>query len=615
MKLISERNTKNIAAVIVSVLLLVCAGHWAIAETVSFDISVTQDKVSLGSSIQLNLTFYGTKGVPAPRIDDIEGFKVRYMGPSSRLSIVNGKVSSSITHIYRLLAAKTGLHKIGPLSIDFDGDTYQSHAVMVEVVKGAIQPGATVRKQRYGSSEGLLDRVSLVLEAGKQTIYVNETIPVSIKLYVSNISMRDIRFPEFNHEGFSASEFGKPEQYREVKGGIPYEVLEFKTEIFATRPGEFVLGPATISGNMVVVKKSQRRHRSVFDDFFEDDMFQDNFNRYQTYPVDLKSDTVVINVMALPGKGRPELQKGAVGDFSFDVAVEPRTVTVGDPITIKMRISGTGNFNTVNVPRLETHEGLKVYDPQVTKQEEHVKIFEQILIPKETSVNLIPKVSFSYFDTERKIYRTIERGPFPVTVEKPEKEEQLKIIEMPKRGQLPIRKEILGRDIIYIKGSTGALTKKKFLYLRSKWFILFLGMPLVLLFAFIMIHKRSDRLKTDVRYARSLRATRKSRQALRVVKKYLANEHAGKFYDTVFKNMQVYFGDKFHMPTGGITADVVEHTMRAKNLDEEMVINVKEIFSECDMARYALSDIKKEDMEKTFGKLRLVIEYMERARL
>jgi len=89
------------------------------AEKLAFEITTDQPRINVGGSLQLNLIFRGTQSISAPRIPDINGFKVNYLGPATRMSIVNGQISTSITHMYRIFATNTGKFQIGPFEIDY----------------------------------------------------------------------------------------------------------------------------------------------------------------------------------------------------------------------------------------------------------------------------------------------------------------------------------------------------------------------------------------------------------------------------------------------------------------------------------------------------------------
>ena len=56
----------------------------------------------------------------------------------------------------------------------------------------------------------------------------------------------------------------------------------------------------------------------------------------------------------------------------------------------------------------------KVYEPRLVAEEEGKATYKQVLVPRTTNAVAIPPVSFSFFDPEEQIYRTLVRGPFPL---------------------------------------------------------------------------------------------------------------------------------------------------------------------------------------------------------
>jgi hypothetical protein len=524
------------------------------------------------------------------------------------MSIVNGSMSSSITHIYRLIPLKTGKFKIGPFSFEHKGDTYVSNVLSIEVVDTAA--GRDDRQQsRQRSETSLKDRLFLTMETDKSRAYINEIISLTIKLYVSGISIRDIQYPEFSHEGFSAEKFGKPLQYRETKGGVVYDVIEFRNKVFGTKTGELNIGPAKLQANLVI-KKQRRRRSSGFDDFFGRDPFNDFFG-YSSEPVELDSERIAMTVIPLPKDKRPEGFNGAVGDFNFSLDVAPKQVRAGDPLTLKMNITGDGNFNTVTSPKLKPSKDFKVYEPQL-KQNENRKIYEQILIPLNDTVKEIPAVAFSFFNTAEGRYETISRGGIPVTITKPENKEEITIMEAPRVAGRTLIKEKLGRDIIYLKESPGKLRGKgRYLYRNTGFLLLHLVPPLLLGSAWIM-QKRRKKLSTDIGYARRLSAPKKAKKGMHEAERNLNKNKTQEFYNSVYKTLREYIGDRFHLSSGGITSDIIDDALKDKKIDENILAGLRNIFEGCDMARYAPAQLNRANMENTLKDLKEVIDYLER---
>ncbi len=606
-------NKKVAKLVLAGCLLVLGIGRAVFAKEINFEIIVDRTKVSLNQSLQLNLIFSGTQDLPAISLPEMDGFKSRYLGPSTMMSVVNGSVTSSITHIYHLLPQKIGIFKVGPFQFEYKGDTYMSNILQVEVAQN--QSPANIQPDGSGEQEtkDISDRIFLVLQVKKKKLYVNEIVPVAIKLYVNRLGVRlPNQFPAAEHEGFSLGQFQQPpKQYKEILGGINYDVVEFNTTLFGLKPGEFKLGPASLECNVMVRKENRRRGFPNIEDFFDSDAFEGLFGGYEAYPVELKSADIAINVSGLPEENKPGNFSGALGSFDFDVTAAPLEVKVGDPVTIKAVVSGEGNFDTVKLPVIDAKD-FKIYEPQI-KQEENRRVFEQIVMPLKPDIREIPALAFSFFNTATGQYQTITKGPFSLKVTKPEKDEVLNLIEPALAPVVAVDKvETLGSDIVYIKDSPGPLRKKGAHLYLNKLFLLFQVFPL-LLYAFLLGHSYwRRRLKTDVRFARQLSAPGKAKAGINKAKKYLADGNIQGFYGQVVQTLQEYLGDRFHLASQGITASIVDDTLSKKDISKDILDKTRELFKECDMARFAASEFSKLNMEKSLRSLEEIIDYLQR---
>ena len=575
------------------------------AKDVSFQLLVDRNIIYLGQSAQLSLQFEGSTDIPALDLPDIEGFQTRYSGPSSRMSIVNGKMTSSITHIYRLVPVKTGKFKIGPFSLDHDGGNYLSNEIVIEVLDSASRAqGHTGMQRKQGTN--LEDRVFVEMEIDRPSIYINEVAILHIKMYVNSMSIRDVQYPQYSHDGFSVNDFERPREYKINRDGVRYSVLDFQTEIFPTKAGKRTLGPAVIKANLITKTRS-RRPSSIFGD----SMFDDFFGGYESTPIELTSDELIIEALELPEENRPEDFKGAIGKFQLDVSVSPDNVKVGDPVTLKMTVTGRGNFDAVHSPTLESKEGFKLYDPQV-KREPNRKIFEQVIIPVDEKITGLPDIEFSYFDTLKGEYITIVKANVPLKVMKAEKEEEITILDSNTVTERLLKKETLGRDIIYIKESPGKITVRgRYLY-KNPLFIILQIVPLIIFAAGAVAYRKKERLSSDLGYARRLAAPRKARKGIKQAEEFLQKNNVGDFYDSVFRTLRDYIGNRFHIPSGGITAGEVDRVLDGKDLEKDIIGRLKNIFNECDMVRYAPSGVDSTKMNMALKDMREIIDYLER---
>lgn len=579
------------------------------AKDIKFEATIDKREIPLGESLQLNLTFYGSQKIPPPGLPKINGFETRYLGPSTRISIVNGKVTSSITHLYTIIPLRTGKFQIGPFSISFKGKTLSASPITIEVVSGKITQSLPQRGDEP-PEEKLKDRVFLTIETNKTKFYINEIVPLTIKLFVRNLSIRDIQYPQLDFKGFSMEEFSKPKQYHKTLNGENYEVIEFNSKIFGVKSGEFTLGPSRVSFNILMRKQGRRRGRPPFGNFFDDEFFESFFERRQIYPLDLKSNEVSITVLPLPQKGKPKGFNGAVGDFSFEMEAGPHEVKVGDPVTLKMIIKGKGNFDTVFSPVLQSQQDFKSYEPQV-KQEDYTKTFEQVLMPETNTLNKIPEVRFSFFNPNKNAYQTITRGPIPIKVIQ-SKDSEIKIVDGTLLKINIPQKEILGRDIIYIKSSPGKLIKKGVYHYKKNGFWIIQVFPVAILAFVLALHRKREKLRTDLKYARGIQAPKKAKKGIDQARLLLKENKTGEFFDSIFATIREYFGNKFHLSTAGMTINTVEEVLKQNCIDEDVLNKIKDVFRDCDMARYAPSEFNNARMEEVFKNMEEVIDHLER---
>jgi hypothetical protein len=137
--------------------------------------------------------------------------------------------------------------------------------------------------------------------------------------------------------------------------------------------------------------------------------------------VTIKSEPVTLDVKPLPPNA-PANFSGAVGNFAMTAEASPKSLQVGDPITVTATISGRGNFDRMNAPALEDERGWHKYPPSSKfKQDDDIGIsggknFEIVLSPNEKK-SAIPPLAFTYFDPIKENYVTARSAPVPIQVQ------------------------------------------------------------------------------------------------------------------------------------------------------------------------------------------------------
>ena len=577
------------------------AGH-AFAD-VGARASVDRPRVGVGEPVELNVTIKGAQGVSAPDVQ-IDGFLVSYLGPSTSVSIVNGVMSSSVTHMYSLLPQREGHFTIGPIAVDVSGKKLETNPVTVEVVPASAVRSAGV-DQDTGQTAAADDRLRLQLTVDKQRAYVNQAIPARVQLLVGRGGIGGIEPPKLEAEGFLVKPVGEPKQSEVIIDGETWQLVEFDMTVVPIRSGALTLGPATLESQVRVRQRpSRNRPPSPFQaqqDFFEqffgrDSMFEEFFT--QIVPVRLRAEPVQIEVLPLPEEGRPADFSGAVGHFSLDAKTIPSAVTVGEPVTVTMTVSGEGNFDTVTAPQLSVDPGqFKRYEPKVTDSGEGAavsqKVFEQVVIPLDTAVHELPAVHFSSFNPSAGRYETVTKGPFPLAVKPAPVQERVNVISRPQLSALPVQPvsppEPLGRDIVFIKDELGSMKPVRWRWYASPWWVGWQLLPLLLFAAGEWLRRRREQLASDPGAVRAGGAMKRALAQCRLAQQLGEQGKEREVCAEIVRAMQRYIGDRLNVPAEGLTRVEFERLLRPRGAPEELMRELLDLFDRCDVARFAPS--------------------------
>lgn len=584
------------------------------AQDVSVEAQMNTSRIVLGEAGILSINIQGTQNAAPVEIPAIDGLDIRYVGPQTQFIFNNGQQSSSIAFRYTVFPREVGKYQIPSLNIPIDGQNYTTNPIDIEVTQASSGTGSSALGSPSSAGtepQTLKDKAFLVLKVPKTEVYLNEPLPVKIMLFVSDSSLTDIEYPVFEALGIDVGKFEQAKQYTQAIGGVRYDIVEFNTVIYPTRTGEIKLGPAKLDCNILVQNRSERRSSfGRFDNSFDDDFFNQFFGRSEKQPLSLESADVTINVLPLPEEGKPENFSGAVGQFDFDASIGPAEVKVGDPLTLRMKISGKGNLKAANFPVLDDQRNFKFYDPQI-KEENSVKTLEQVVIPQSDQIAEVLSLQFSYFNPELKKYETLTKGPFSIKVTKSSEAESLKVVGLKDANPLP-NPEIFGQDIVFIKEVPGDFYRRGFHFYKNFFYYIFILVFILAWSACYIFYQRTHKLQTDKLYAKRLLAPRQARQGLLEAKKLMEQEKREAFYDTLFKTLQEYLANKFHLSLGAVTVDNVKASLNFKEGNQTALEDFQSLLDECEMARFAAVSFEKEKMHQSYVKLGKLIDYCER---
>jgi len=593
------------------------------AADVAVRAELDRPQVAVGESADLAVVVQGVQDAAAPTIADVDGLSVRYVGPATQLSIVNGRASASITHHFSVSATKPGTFTIGPIAVEYGGKRYDAGTLTLAAggapaggatAGGAVPGGGTAAGARRGAPA--TDQVTLVLASPRTRAFLHERVPATLTLTVGAVQVSDVHYPTIGGDAFAIEPLREPVQRREQTAHGVAQVVDFHTVLTPLRAGDLTIGPATIELSVPVRGRSRD---PVFDRFFGGDPFG------ALRQITVQSEPLHLDVLPLPDAGKPADFSGAVGSFDLHVAASPRELKAGDPVTITTTIAGDGNLDGITAPVVAAGDALKTYpvqpvpqpssNPNAARGRARVA-FEQVVIPPRAGSFTLAAPRFSYFDPGTGTYRTLTAPPIALTVQaSAQPAAQAPVGALPAATPAPAAApETLGRDIVFIKDTPGALTPIGRRLYRSPTFWALQLVPLALWAAVAAYDRRRKLLRADPRLARFAGAGRSARRAIAGAETALRAGDRAAFYDGLAAALREYLSAKLDLPPGAITADGVAEHVRARGVSPDVTAGLHELLETCERVRFAPQAAADGDMRHALDRAASLVRSLERER-
>lgn len=360
-----------------------------------------------GEAFQYSIVVEG--GAKPTRIDisPLKEFDPTPVGDGTSYNQINDQVSISYSSNYQITAKEAGTMHLPPVTVVVGGKTYTTNAVDVTV----SQPGST-------------DRMSVEFTVSDSKCYVGQPIVMTVRWIVS-ARWQNVAFdvPVFESPDFLIEEVasaGAPVQQNLIDGvptavkgvrqsikGMDSEVYTFSKVLIPQRAGRIRLNPVAVSTNLAV---GRVRTNSVFNPYSI---------KYER--VSVQSEPVELEVLPVPEEGKPAEFYGLVGSYTISASAAPTKVSVGDPITLTIRIGGNPYLKPVQWPGLEQVPELaanfKIPAEKASPTiEDGQKVFTQTLRANVATVSQVPPIPLAFFDSQSGKYVVARTDPIPLEV-------------------------------------------------------------------------------------------------------------------------------------------------------------------------------------------------------
>lgn len=533
--------------------------------------TVSENKIFIGEQFNLRIEVSGSsmRDVSLPVVPEIDGIGLLSQTPSrsSSISIVNGRTTTSTTYSYGLIARETGTFTIPPVTIEVDGEQFQTESIQVEVIKKG-QLSEDGRRQ--------LPEIFLEVEVDEENPVPGQQIVASIRLYFK----QGIEVTSFQpNAGWRTDGFWKeelenirqPQAESVILEGVRYRSATLiRYALFPTRSGELTLSEFPLNVGI----RTQTARNDPFGSFFG--------SAGSARRVTLESETLTIDVRDVPPPPNA-LSINAVGDISVERTLMNGEVTVGETLELTTRVNGEGNIPLVRMPEYEFPDNLEQYTPQESSNIERrgltisgEKIFTELLAPRAPGNYEIPEARVAIFDPATGNYEYVNLPALPYTVLPGGNAENA----MASSGRVQIQ-PVTGLAV-WDRASSESV-------FRKYWFWILLIIPFAALIGAVRKKRLLMKLSTDKEFARAHRASDVARERLDHARSIVDEADPKEIYNILHKALFGYLTDKFHLPEAGLSDQELMEEVRDSKINEAQQNQIKKILDKCATISFAPS--------------------------
>lgn len=306
--------------------------------------------------------------------------KFNILGTGSNQNTLVDKATNTVINqqVFRIaLEAKNeGTYKIGSALVQFNGKMYKTEPFDI-VVRGMAASESTAPKSAD---------VSLHMTVQNRDIYERQPTVVIVKAYsTSYASLQNVGpvdFADQPHVDIRPISFTRDEISQERRSRSLTQIVAVAMAI-PQQQGDIVLQPAVAS-----YKTADKATK-------------------------LSSNRVSLNVKPLPANAPAGFRK-TVGDYqlSLERGNLDERIEVNKPVDVVLKISGSGNLQSRNFPKLIRSEDYTFFHPRMVSHFKNTEagikgnaVVHYVVVPKVAGDIVISTEDFSFFDPEAGEYR------------------------------------------------------------------------------------------------------------------------------------------------------------------------------------------------------------------
>ncbi|KMQ72438.1 BatD family protein [Chryseobacterium koreense] len=328
------------------------------------------------------------------RMPDLSKFDIIGTASEQNTIVLDAKKGDAVNQmVYQLVLSpkQAGKIKFGSVLVTVNGKIYKTEPFDINVRDQEKKSSVAVNTDE--------DNIYLNLEIQDREVYKNESTIAVLRAYSKDYGsfrrVGNIQIPKQRNANFRTVSFAKSEI--ETSAGMNSQVIAVFI-VFPSESGNVEINPIAASiSNADKVEK-------------------------------IKSNPVRLNVKKLPD-GMPANYKNAVGNFEISVIHKNASehAEIEKPVTVSVKVSGVGNFESLHLPKIVESSDYISYAPKITNKTVASRnglsgaiTADYIVVPKKAGPLSITFEDFSFFDPNEGKYVDLGAKSIALNVKTPQ---------------------------------------------------------------------------------------------------------------------------------------------------------------------------------------------------
>ena len=303
-----------------------------------------------------------------------------------------------------------------------------------------------------------------------------------------------------------------------------------------------------------------------------------------------KSNAATVEVLDIPTEGRPANYIGVSGKIDdFAGNLSPKTARVGDPLTLTVRLRGSGTLDEATAPNLAAIPSLadnfRLLDP-TTEMINGERVFTYSLRPLTTDVKEIPRIEASYFDVDAEQFLPISTSSIPLHVGPSQQLSANQIVAATEDTPADESIELSDGGLFGNKTNVEAFRQDAIRPIR--WFVGWGGLLSSYAFGWLIMGRWQSN-RADPARIRRRQAVRAAEECLSRAQACVNSQDINAANRAVREMFVGLISDVTGQPAAGMTPREVSSKLAELEIPGDLVAEVHDLLERCDAGRYGLA--------------------------